>query len=166
MPKYRKVDAELMDNPPKPKPRGRPISPEQQALINRIKKVGPKVVPKAIDALALSDKSHTMVLVDIRETKSVKASDIFLQVKPGKDFELMFDLVLNHCSRKSAWFRDFVTGIAPARWYSSASRTVTATPTARCSRSGTTSSTARRPHRAASRPRRNPPRSTPPGTGP
>jgi sucrose phosphorylase len=35
----------------------------------------------------------------------------------GEDFELMFDLVLNHCSRKSAWFRDFVTGIAPARWY-------------------------------------------------
>ena len=39
MPKYRKVDAELMDNPPRPKPRGRPISPEQQALINRIKKI-------------------------------------------------------------------------------------------------------------------------------
>lgn len=38
-------------------------------------------------------------------------------VNIGKDFELMFDLVLNHCSRKSAWFRDFVTGIAPARWY-------------------------------------------------
>ena len=35
----------------------------------------------------------------------------------GKDFDLMFDLVLNHCSRKSSWFRDFVTGIAPARWY-------------------------------------------------
>ncbi|MEX0332077.1 MAG: sugar phosphorylase [Puniceicoccaceae bacterium] len=35
----------------------------------------------------------------------------------GEDFELMFDLVLNHCSRKSQWFRDFVTGIAPARWY-------------------------------------------------
>ncbi len=35
----------------------------------------------------------------------------------GKDFELMFDLVLNHCSRKSQWFRDFVTGIAPARFY-------------------------------------------------
>ena len=39
MPKYRKVDAELMDNPPKPKPRGRPISPEQQALINRMKQI-------------------------------------------------------------------------------------------------------------------------------
>lgn len=34
-------------------------------------------------------KDRTMVLVDIRETKSVKASDIFLQVKPGKDFELI-----------------------------------------------------------------------------
>ncbi len=35
----------------------------------------------------------------------------------GEAFQLMFDLVLNHCSRKSGWFRDFVTGIAPARWY-------------------------------------------------
>ncbi len=35
----------------------------------------------------------------------------------GEDFDLMFDLVLNHCSRKSQWFRDFVTGIAPSRWY-------------------------------------------------
>jgi glycosidase len=35
----------------------------------------------------------------------------------GESFDLMFDLVLNHCSRRSAWFRDFVTGIAPARWY-------------------------------------------------
>jgi formylmethanofuran dehydrogenase subunit B len=34
-------------------------------------------------------KDRTMVLVDIRETKSVKASDIFLQVRPGKDFELL-----------------------------------------------------------------------------
>ncbi len=35
----------------------------------------------------------------------------------GRDFGLMFDFVLNHCSAKSAWFRDFLTGIAPARWY-------------------------------------------------
>jgi len=34
-------------------------------------------------------KDRTMVLVDIRETKSVKASDIFVQVRPGKDFELI-----------------------------------------------------------------------------
>lgn len=34
-------------------------------------------------------KDRTMVLVDIRETKSVKAADLFLQVRPGKDFELL-----------------------------------------------------------------------------
>ncbi|MEO0796502.1 MAG: alpha-amylase family glycosyl hydrolase [Verrucomicrobiota bacterium] len=31
----------------------------------------------------------------------------------GDDFKLMFDLVLNHCSSQSAWFRDFLVGIAP-----------------------------------------------------
>ena len=33
-------------------------------------------------------KDRTMVLVDIRETPSAKAADIFLQVRPGKDFEV------------------------------------------------------------------------------
>ena len=33
-------------------------------------------------------KGRTMVLVDIRETPSAKAADIFLQIRPGKDFEL------------------------------------------------------------------------------
>src|SRR5262249_33322265 len=30
-----------------------------------------------------------MVLVDIRETPSEKASDLFLQIRPGKDFEVV-----------------------------------------------------------------------------
>jgi formylmethanofuran dehydrogenase subunit B len=34
-------------------------------------------------------KARTMVLVDIRETPSEKAADIFLQLRPGKDFELI-----------------------------------------------------------------------------
>jgi formylmethanofuran dehydrogenase subunit B len=34
-------------------------------------------------------KDRTMVLVDIRETASVKAADIFLQVRPAKDFEVL-----------------------------------------------------------------------------
>ena len=34
-------------------------------------------------------KDRTCVLVDIRETKSAKAADVFLQVRPGKDFELI-----------------------------------------------------------------------------
>jgi len=43
----------------------KPDSPSAQRLVARLKKVGPKVIPKAIDALALSDKTHTMVFVDI-----------------------------------------------------------------------------------------------------
>lgn len=35
----------------------------------------------------------------------------------GQDFDLMFDLVLNHCSAKSSWFKDYVAGIEPARHY-------------------------------------------------
>ncbi len=35
----------------------------------------------------------------------------------GEDFHLMFDMVLNHCSAENPWFRDFLTGIAPARHY-------------------------------------------------
>jgi len=42
-----------------------PQSPSAQKLTERLKKIGPKVIPKAIDALAMSDKSHTMVFVDI-----------------------------------------------------------------------------------------------------
>ena len=37
-------------------------------------------------------KGRTMVLVDIRETPSAKAADIFLQVKPNKDFEVLTTL--------------------------------------------------------------------------
>ena len=37
--------------------------------------------------------------------------------KLGNEFELMFDLVLNHCSSQSSWFKDFVAGIEPARHY-------------------------------------------------
>jgi formylmethanofuran dehydrogenase subunit B len=37
-------------------------------------------------------KGRTMVLVDIRETPSVKAADIFLQIRPGADFEVVTTL--------------------------------------------------------------------------
>ncbi len=36
-----------------------------QKTIERLKKIGPKVIPRIIDALAMSDKGHTMVFVDI-----------------------------------------------------------------------------------------------------
>src|SRR5437899_5573540 len=37
-------------------------------------------------------KDRTMVLVDIRETPSAKAADLFLQIRPGKDFEVLTTL--------------------------------------------------------------------------
>jgi len=42
-----------------------PASANAQKLIDKLKKAGNRAVPKIIDALALSDKTHTMVLVDI-----------------------------------------------------------------------------------------------------
>jgi len=42
-----------------------PTSPRALNLVERLKKTGPKAIPKLIDALALSDKSHTMMFVDI-----------------------------------------------------------------------------------------------------
>lgn len=55
-------------------------------------------------------------VIDFREVQKDYGSWADVE-RLGEDFELMFDLVLNHCSAKSQWFRDFVTGIAPARWY-------------------------------------------------
>jgi len=40
-------------------------SPSAQKLVGKLKKAGNRAVPKIIDALALSDKTHTMILVDI-----------------------------------------------------------------------------------------------------
>ena len=40
-------------------------SPAAHKLVERLKKIGPKVIPRVIDALAMSDKSHTIVFVDI-----------------------------------------------------------------------------------------------------
>jgi sucrose phosphorylase len=35
----------------------------------------------------------------------------------GERFDLMFDLVLNHVSRKSSWFKHYIDGVAPYRDY-------------------------------------------------
>ncbi len=42
-----------------------PASPAAQKLVTKLKSAGHKAIPKVIDALAMSDKTHTMVLVDI-----------------------------------------------------------------------------------------------------
>lgn len=55
-------------------------------------------------------------VVDYRKVASENGSWADVEAL-GSDFDLMFDLVLNHCSRESQWFKDYVTGIAPARFY-------------------------------------------------
>jgi len=42
-----------------------PASAQAQKIVTKLKKAGNRAVPKIIDALAMSDKSHTMILVDI-----------------------------------------------------------------------------------------------------
>jgi len=37
-------------------------------------------------------KGRTVILVDVRQTPSVRIADIFLQIKPGKDFEVLWTL--------------------------------------------------------------------------
>lgn len=55
-------------------------------------------------------------VIDYREVKDEYGSWSDVE-NLGQDFKLMFDLVLNHCSSQSTWFRDFLTGIAPANDY-------------------------------------------------
>lgn len=40
-------------------------SPAAQKMVQRLKNLGPKVIPRIIDAIAMSDKKHTVVYVDI-----------------------------------------------------------------------------------------------------
>ena len=88
MPKYRKVDAELMDNPPKPKPRGRPISPEQQALINRIKKITDETV--VYEAVLAPDEKPATVRAQIMRAAKLAGVDVAVKKSPdGFYFGLM-----------------------------------------------------------------------------
>jgi hypothetical protein len=74
----------------------KPDSPAAQRLVAKLKSIGPKVIPKAIDALAMTDKSHTMLFVDIlasmvsdktlpafREGLAM-ATNAWCQVPPGR----------------------------------------------------------------------------------
>ena len=51
-------------------------------------------------------------VVDYREVEESYGSWDDLS-RLSEEFELMFDLVLNHCSAKSQWFKEYVSGIEP-----------------------------------------------------
>ncbi len=58
-------------------------------------------------------KDRTVVLVDVRKTSSAPVADIFLQVKPGKDFELLWALRALVKGKKVADNIGEITGIDP-----------------------------------------------------
>lgn len=51
-------------------------------------------------------------VVDYREVKE-SYGDWDDVSRLSEEFELMFDLVLNHCSAKSQWFKEYVSGVEP-----------------------------------------------------
>ncbi len=55
-------------------------------------------------------------VVDYREVDS-RYGDWNDVSKLSEEFELMFDLVLNHCSSKSPWFKEYVSGVEPGLNY-------------------------------------------------
>ncbi len=55
-------------------------------------------------------------VIDYREVDS-RYGDWGTIEQMGKHYKLAFDLVLNHCSAKSEWFRDYILGVDPGRGY-------------------------------------------------
>lgn len=57
-------------------------------------------------------KDRTVVLVDVRKTSSAPVADIFVQVKPGKDFELLWALRALVKGKKVADNIEEITGVS------------------------------------------------------
>ncbi len=88
MPRYRKVDAQLMDTPPKPTSRGRRISPEQQALINRMKQLTDASV--VFEAVLADDEKPATVRAQIMRAAKLAGVDVAVRRSPdGFFFGLM-----------------------------------------------------------------------------
>jgi hypothetical protein len=88
MAKYKKVDAELMDDPPRAKPRGRPISPEQQALINRMRKLTDESV--VYEAVLEGDEKPATVRAQIVRAAKLAGIEVAVRKSPnGFYFGLM-----------------------------------------------------------------------------
>ena len=57
-------------------------------------------------------KDRTVVLVDVRKTPSAPVADIFMQVKPGKDFELLWALRALVKGKKISRDIETITGVS------------------------------------------------------
>lgn len=63
-----------------------------------------------------SSSDEGFSVIDYREVDPALGSWRDVQAI-GEDFDLMFDLVLNHASSQSKWFKQFINGVAPYRDY-------------------------------------------------
>lgn len=88
MPRYKKVDATLMDEPPRPKPRGRPISPEQQSLMRRMSKITDESV--VYEAVLQPGEKPATVRQQLLRAAKLEGVDIAVKKSPqGFYFGLM-----------------------------------------------------------------------------
>jgi hypothetical protein len=80
MPKYRKVDADVMKKPVKRKSRGRPISSEQQALIKRMKTITDETV--VYESVLSGDEKLATVRQQL--LRAAKLADVEIAVKKSE----------------------------------------------------------------------------------
>jgi hypothetical protein len=88
MAKYRKVEATVFEAPPKPKPRGRPVSPEQQALINRMRTLKDESVVYEV-TLAAGEKPATVRAQLLRAARLAEVEIAVKRAPKGFYFGLM-----------------------------------------------------------------------------
>ena len=85
---YKKVDAALFEDPPKAKPRGRPVSPEQQALIRRMRTLTDESV--VYEAVLGADEKPATVRAQLLRAAKLAEVDVAVKRSPkGFYFGLM-----------------------------------------------------------------------------
>ena len=99
MPSYKKVDAEVMKRPTKRATRGRPISPEQEALIRRIKSISDESV--VFEARMSADEKPATVRQQLLRAAKLAGVEIAVKRSPdGFYFGLMTPERRSHRGRK------------------------------------------------------------------
>jgi hypothetical protein len=90
MPTFKKVDAEVMKRPVKRASRGRPISPEQEALVRRIKTISDDSV--VYEAKLSGDEKPATVRQQLLRAAKIAGVEIAVKRSPdGFYFGLMTD---------------------------------------------------------------------------
>ena len=88
VPRLKKVDAEVMKRPAKRASRGRPLSPEQEALVRRMKTISDESV--VYEAVTTSDEKPATVRQQLIRASKLAGVDIAVKRSPqGFYFGLM-----------------------------------------------------------------------------